>query len=85
MLQKEAREMTSRVSENQRKQHWVKYENWVKKITDTKVVKKASQGYCSIEVKVPKKFSKTAVLDSFQNLGYETKAIKGTNKIYIRW
>lgn len=85
MLQTRAREITEKATANKRNQYLVDCENWVKKITNTKIRYRAQKGYNNIEIRVSRKFNRSRVSEKFSDLGYEVKATANKNKLLVKW
>lgn len=84
MLQTKARKITEESVIKITNNYIEKCSSYVRKITNTKIYRKALKGFSEITIKVPKKYRKLTIIDKFQELGYTTVA-KEKGKIIIKW
>lgn len=81
MLAKEAREITIENIQKEHKEYICKHEKYAKKISDTKVKRKAKRGYTCCIVKIRKGYNINLIAKEIKKLGYNAIIIK---KKYIK-
>lgn len=79
-----AREIAENATRARHQKHIKKCIEWAKAKSDTAIRKRANKGYCSIELKVPKRLNRSSVAEAFAELGYEVTA-KTNNRLFIKW
>lgn len=81
MLANKARE----IMEQNKEHNLIKYTNYAKRITETKVKRKAKKGNNTLYLKVPHKFKYAPLSVAFNALGYQTNATYSGKILIIEW
>ena len=82
------REITNKANEQIRLTRLAKHNIYVKdKLINGKIYRKANRGYSKMQVKLPKKYCVSIVLDELRNRGYQVREARanGRSILTIEW
>ena len=82
-----ARELTEKMAQAKADRYRDKINAYARRLTDTKIAKRANKGFNNCQIKVANKYTPTLVIQAFERMGYEVNrhSKNGRAILSIKW